>query len=64
MYLQHPDRPDLSWEILSYDKTTNIAVLRGRFATIEVDFDMAAFKAKGYTITKGSSNAFQPRIQT
>lgn len=64
MFLQHPERADLSWEILSYDKATKKATLRGSYATIEVDFDMEQFKAKGYTLVKGKDDAKQPGVQT
>ena len=63
MFLQHPEHPDLSWEILAYDKGTKKAKLRGRYATIEVDFDMDTFKAKGYTLVKGDSNAIKPGVR-
>ena len=63
MFLCHPDRADLVWEILSYDKTTKKAKLKGHFATIEVDFDMAQMKEKGYKLTKGADDAEQPGVQ-
>lgn len=49
---------------MSYDKTTKRATLRGAYATIEVDFDMQQFKAKGYQLVKGEDDAKQPGVQT
>lgn len=64
MFLKHPERADLSWEILKYDRATKKATLRGAYATIEVDFDMEQLKAKGYQLVKGEDDAKQPGVQT
>lgn len=52
MKLVHPEHPELTWDILGFNKETNTIRLKGLYAEIEQPMDREGWKAKGYTIIK------------
>lgn len=51
MVLQHA-RTKKQYEIVKYDKETNIVTLKGEHGTFDETYDVPRFKRLGYTMVK------------
>ena len=62
--LMHPDHPELSWEIVHFNKETGTVRLKGHYAEIEQTFDKDKWTSQGYKIVRDEvKHAEQPRVQ-